>query len=93
MPQVKKECTIEKVREMLIEMVKEHECPLCGAIIYGKIFSSERERFLYKHLPFIEDTGDAIVAGIICGNKGAQRITLLRCVKEGGEVSDRTEIY
>jgi len=89
MPQVKEKCTIEKVHEILIEMVKDHGCPLCGAHIYD----SHENRFAYRHLPFIEDTGDAIVAGFICGNKGAQRITLLRCVKEGGEASDRTEIY
>jgi len=88
-PQVEGKCTIGWVREMLMGMVKEHECPLCGDYIYD----SNEDRFVNKHLPFIEDAGDAITAGIICGNRDAQRITLLRCVKEGGEVGDRTREY
>jgi len=88
-PQVEGKCTIGWVREMLMGMVKEHECPLCGDYIYD----GDEDRFVNKHLPFIEDADDAITAGIICGNRGAQRITLLRCTKEGGEVSDRTREY
>jgi len=88
-PQVEGKCTIGWVREMLMGMVKEHECPLCGDYIYD----GDEDRFVNKHLPFIEDAGDSITAGIICGNRDAQRITLLRCVKEGGEVGDRTREY
>jgi len=91
---MKEECTIERVREMLMEMVKDRECPLCGRLIYNAgRWKYEAEGFICKHLPFIEDDGNAITAGIICGNKDLRKLTLLRCVKGSGKVSDKTEIY
>jgi len=80
-------CTIESVYDMLIRMVKNHACPLCGETIYGKYVEGSEVSyiFLFKHLPFVEDNGKAIVAGIICGNKGGQRLVLLKCVKGSGE--------
>jgi len=90
---MKEECTIERVREMLMEMVKDRECSLCGRLIYNAGRWPGAHGFICKHLPFIEDDGNAITAGIICGNKYSLRLTLLRCVKGSGKVSDRTEIY
>jgi len=73
-------CTMENVYKMLIKIVDDTICPLCGCFIYYD------DRFQFRHLPFVEDDGKVVTAGIICGYRGGQRLVLLRCTKGSGEL-------
>jgi len=82
-----KNCDLEYIHKKLKEIVRiSNECPLCGFSIYGSF------GFKNRHLPFIEDHGDVIVGGIICGESGGQKITLVQC-RKGHFASDTTRIY
>jgi len=63
-------------------------CPLCGTSIYNDLY----EEFINKHLPFIEDHGDVIVGGFICGNKNGQRVTVIQC-RKSQSAGGTTRVY
>jgi len=81
-----KDCDLEYIHKKLTEIVENSdECPLCGYTIYAFGFTN-------RHLPFVEDHGDVVVGGIICGNRGGQKVTLIQC-RRGQFASDTTRIY
>jgi len=82
-------CNLEYIHEKLMEIIeRSRSCPLCGNPIYSDLY----EEFVNKHLPFIEDHGDVVVGGIICGNKNGLRIMLIQC-RKSQSASSTTRVY
>jgi len=64
---MREECDTKTIYYKLLGIVRENKyakCPICGKYIYD----SSNSTFVNQHLPFVEDSGGVITAGIICGN-------------------------
>jgi len=82
-------CDLEYIHKKLMEIVLNSDnCPLCGSSIYAYY----RQFFINRHLPFVEDHGDVIVGGIICGKSNGQRITLIQC-RKSQSAGGTTRVY